>query len=389
MTTLSSITTEVSGIVLGHKHGVSDTLKQAGRSRLARLVLSLPCDEAPTIQTLAFQTLPISADALALAAASSAVLYTTRKLFEKACHAADIALIMLGPDTGAPLLSLISTLEQLHPPCTSTHSLMFAELDCLLPNDDLSDPQSVDLPSNLTRSTCDVLEDSTQLTSFVPYFEKDIPLKLPALANHWPACSKWLSPKYLADKHGHRVVPIEYIANGSSIMEEKFCTISQLLATIMNMKLDSSDFSSEATVYLAQHPIFNYIPSLESDIEHPSVIQVAGKSVADVVNIWMGSASSGSKLHYDSADNILVQLVGCKTVVLIPPSQTDCLYLANPTDNISPVDIAYYDPTSFPMFERVVGSTVTLRRGDALYIPARHWHWVQATTASISVNFWF
>lgn len=89
-------------------------------------------------------------------------------------------------------------------------------------------------------------------------------------------------------------------------MEEAFCTIYQLLATIMNMKLDSSDFSSEPTVYLDQHPIFNYIPILESDIEHPSVIQVAGKSVADVVNIWMGSASLGSKLHSDSADNILV-----------------------------------------------------------------------------------
>lgn len=106
MTSLSSITTEVSGIVLGHKHGVSDTLKQAVLSRLDRLVLSPPCNEAPTIQTLAFQTFPISADALSLAVESSAVPYTTRKI-EKVRHTADIALIMLGPDTGGAMVSLI------------------------------------------------------------------------------------------------------------------------------------------------------------------------------------------------------------------------------------------------------------------------------------------
>lgn len=383
---LSALTAEIAQLVHREKAVVAHALREAGRSRLARQVLTLPCAEAASIQHSAFGMLPIAADALALAAASAAIEYTTTGHISKACNAADVALIMLGPLTGAPFLRLISCLQTDAPPPDVT---LFAD-DLKLVSDSDAVPNSPALPPNLSAVHCDTLQSPTAVTDFAPYFTADKPVVLAAMARDWTACRKWASPHYLASRHGHRVVPIEYVAAGSHVMEEKLCTISQLLAAILHMhSVIPSDIPPDGTVYLAQHPIFDYIPELKADIKQPHLLQVANKTVADVINVWMGSATSGSKLHYDSADNFLVQLVGHKTVVLIDPSQRELLYLEHTQQNVSPLNLNRVDLSVHPLFNRVIASTITLHPGDTLYIPAGHWHWVKAATASISVNFWF
>ncbi|CDF40389.1 unnamed protein product [Chondrus crispus] len=142
-------------------------------------------------------------------------------------------------------------------------------------------------------------------------------------------------------------------------------------------------------LYMAQHPLFDYVPALEDDVRQPEYIRVAGKSRADLTNVWMGTAGSGSNLHFDSADNLLVQIVGEKRVVLVAPHFSKCLYPREERPNVSPVRVDAPDLHAFPLFRNVHAQVLHLRPGDALYIPPAHWHWVQSITASISVNFWF
>ena len=49
----------------------------------------------------------------------------------------------------------------------------------------------------------------------------------------------------------------------------------------------------------------------------------------------------------------------------------------------------------FPLFPQAIGTTITLKAGDCLFIPKKWWHWVKSyasegdTPRCLSVNFWF
>jgi len=57
--------------------------------------------------------------------------------------------------------------------------------------------------------------------------------------------------------------------------------------------------------------------------------------------------------------------------------------------NVSAVDVERPDLAGHPLFATAVYTETVLGPGDALYIPAKHWHFVRGLSTSISVNFWF
>ncbi|KRY27343.1 tRNA wybutosine-synthesizing protein 5 [Trichinella spiralis] len=86
-------------------------------------------------------------------------------------------------------------------------------------------------------------------------------------------------------------------------------------------------------------------------------------------------------------DNILLQIVGRKRVVLFDPSQIPYLYLEG--DKSKVIDIDDLESTEFPQFQRAVRNEGILYPGDVLYIPALWFHNTTAMDFSISVNiFW-
>ena len=105
---------------------------------------------------------------------------------------------------------------------------------------------------------------------------------------------------------------------------------------------------------------------------------------------WRGSRGS---IHYDSYQNLLVVLAGTKDVLLWPPAETASLYpqqLGGESGNHSEVDIARPDASAYPRFQAALdrATGVTLRAGDALYIPEGFWHQVTSGGTTIAVNYW-
>lgn len=102
-------------------------------------------------------------------------------------------------------------------------------------------------------------------------------------------------------------------------------------------------------------------------------------------------ASAGTQLwtHYDTMDNVLMQVVGTKRVVLWPPSEADNLYTDASSSRVDDIDSP--DLAAFPKFSLAQRSRLeaTLQPGDVLFIPALWFHNVTSLDFSVAVNvFW-
>lgn len=86
-------------------------------------------------------------------------------------------------------------------------------------------------------------------------------------------------------------------------------------------------------------------------------------------------------------DNILVQVVGRKRVVLFPPRDSPNLYLVGDKSRLLDIDTPNTD--TFPNFSRATRYEAFLEAGEVLYIPALWFHNVTALEFGVAVNvFW-
>jgi Cupin-like domain len=109
-------------------------------------------------------------------------------------------------------------------------------------------------------------------------------------------------------------------------------------------------------------------------------------------NLWMGSTGIVTGLHYDTEDNINVQVRGRKEIILFPSAQLHELYPPSVWDymsNFSRIDIATPDLLRYPRFSRATPLRAVLEPGDFIFIPIYWWHYFNTLEASLNVNFWW
>lgn len=111
----------------------------------------------------------------------------------------------------------------------------------------------------------------------------------------------------------------------------------------------------------------------------------------------ISSANTTLWTHYDTHDNMLVQIVGSKTVTLFPPEADPYMYVQGSSSRVENVtsEPSDEDLRDFPLFYAHASrsrSTVHLGPGDALFIPAFWFHHVVSSddgSPSVAVNvFW-
>ncbi|SPN99031.1 uncharacterized protein DNG_02070 [Cephalotrichum gorgonifer] len=178
----------------------------------------------------------------------------------------------------------------------------------------------------------------------------------------------------------------------------------------LSLLLSALRFNEESphplrTLYIAQSPISDLPPSLSSDLPTPHLVQKAGKGDIYASSIWMGLEPTYTPLHRDPNPNLFVQLRGAKTVRLLAPSAGDALYRevrnavgrGGGSSRIRGADMMG-GPERDLLHERVWGDgrdllEVTVRAGDALFVPLGYWHSVRSEGTggglNSSVNWWF
>jgi hypothetical protein len=158
-----------------------------------------------------------------------------------------------------------------------------------------------------------------------------------------------------------------------------------------------SAVSGSGVCYLAQHDILTQIPSLKSLIPPSLPLFDAINSSPTKVTAWLGTGGTKTPLHYDSYENIFVQVVGSKYVRVYrkgstPPAR---LYLkggggkAGGQGNMSEVEVEDVDGEKHEAFLGMEYEEVLLQPGDAMYIAAGDWHYVRSLTTSLSISYMF
>jgi lysine-specific demethylase 8 len=101
----------------------------------------------------------------------------------------------------------------------------------------------------------------------------------------------------------------------------------------------------EQEIYLWKRTIEQF-PGLNEDFSFEQI--KPGRGTPTYTNIWLSTAGSRSGLHFDRHDNIFAQMVGQKSVLLLPPEEASRIYPFHDFIERSRIDPEYVDVHLFP-----------------------------------------
>ena len=174
--------------------------------------------------------------------------------------------------------------------------------------------------------------------------------------------------------------------------------------------------------YVRHLPLDSF-PEVSQQLPITRALRLAGSRLQSV-NLWIGDGGMRSNLHWDGHDNILLQLAGTKTLLLLPPEATPLvsyipfaehkyLFRGDSFAGYTPTNVTVENHALFDAFNSACtemrlpahvlarARVATLRPGEALFLPALWSHAVVSTPAqtdaegaeaaglNMAVNIWF
>jgi hypothetical protein len=205
------------------------------------------------------------------------------------------------------------------------------------------------------------------------------------IVSGWPAAKKW-SPEYLLEKIGDRTV--EYQGDRTSQpdfeLNKDRHKRSSTFAEFMSLISGGRDNDYYITAYNsavnqdALSGLSDDLGTLDEYLRHEP-----GRAEA---MFWIGPKNTFTPLHHDLTNNLLVQFVGRKRVILVSPGETPHLY--NDVHVFSRVgDLTAADSAKYPLLNGVGFHEIILSPGDALFIPIGWWHQVTSLDFSVSATY--
>eukprot|EP00164_Ancoracysta_twista_P007385 GFYU01010473.1.p1 GENE.GFYU01010473.1~~GFYU01010473.1.p1 ORF type:complete len:446 (-),score=56.51 GFYU01010473.1:159-1496(-) len=226
-----------------------------------------------------------------------------------------------------------------------------------------------------------------------------VPCLLPGYAAQWKAVKEW-SPQYFADlsSHGRDIEVAVSLSNeevnGTVKTKMTFRQYIELLQSYRSTReprsSDASQPSVEWRAYLKQFNIGGLMPELSSHLVLEGPEGPFNENTVGKVNFWMGPAGATTGLHNDDENNVVVQIMGEKQLVLIPPSQGHLLYPNDKYDSgtiCCDADPSNPDLKRHPLYSMATPFVVVLQPGDMLFLPKNWYHHVTSLSESISINY--
>ena len=102
--------------------------------------------------------------------------------------------------------------------------------------------------------------------------------------------------------------------------------------------------------------------------------------------LWMSNGNTTSSLHFDTHENILMQIDGTKEVYMWHPKESHKFYSDfHNKFGLSPISADHVDLERYPEFAKAATMKAVMGPGDALYIPDGWWHLVRSFNRNIAI----
>jgi len=201
--------------------------------------------------------------------------------------------------------------------------------------------------------------------------------------DHWAARDKW-TLEFFRQHHGSRVV----------VVDGKHWRLEDLIDRI---RVSSPEAPAP---YLRNQLLSRWAPELLADISpmpectRPNWLEsraIPALQPLTYIELFIGgTGASFPILHYDNLHThaFLMQLVGEKEYIALPPDQEKFLYPAEgvASNKSSIGDLTNPDLARFPLFEQAKGIRFKLHPGETLFVPAGWWHTARILSPSITVS---
>ena len=207
------------------------------------------------------------------------------------------------------------------------------------------------------------------------------PFIVPGFAREWPACAKW-TPEYLASVCGHTPIPVSHYPDGATLAGKIKMTVENYLNAILATPESWNNYYMES-VELAE---------LSEELCRDAPIPADLDNLPDIADTVFFGRNTGSCCHiHPHEEAVVFQLMGTKVFYLYHPDDICNLYFEPITKDYrrSRIDFDSIDYQLFPRARYVKRIDVTLRPGDALYLPV-HWaHWTAAEGFTFTLTRFF
>ncbi|MGV3483792.1 MAG: cupin-like domain-containing protein [Planctomycetaceae bacterium] len=219
---------------------------------------------------------------------------------------------------------------------------------------------------------------------FARYYCRNLPLILTGEISEWQALRLW-SQGYLIEKVGGETVQIQAKRNGDPLYELRSEAHRQAVRFADFARQVFSGTETNDVYMTANNAGVNssLLKILRPDLGAlPHLLDDANRDAQTF--FWMGPAGTVTPLHHDLTNNLMIQIIGRKRVLLLEPEYLPLIY--NHFHCYSMIDPEAVDLSRFPLLRDVQFVEVTLNPGEVLFLPVGWWHHVRGLDPTITIT---
>jgi hypothetical protein len=218
------------------------------------------------------------------------------------------------------------------------------------------------------------------------HYAANWPVLLAGALEGWPALARW-TPAYLKATVGSRPVQIQADRASDADFERNMAAHATTLPFDVFIDRISQPGAGNDTYLTA----YNSAANAEAmSVLHGDLGFLDAYLTREDANphgmMWIGPAGTFTPLHHDLTNNLLLQIVGRKVLLLAAPGEAPKLYndhhVYSRVRDLTEPDIV----ARFPRLDGIRVHRVVLNPGDTLFIPLGWWHQVTALDFSVTIT---